>query len=355
MHESYMRYITDVLTGLLAADSPSGFTRKAADYAMEQFQLLGYQPYLTNKGGVFCEIGGNANSTEGGLLLSAHIDTLGAMVRQIKGNGRLLLKAIGGLDASNTETETVRVYTRDGKVYGGTIQLANASAHVNSAMHNTARNFDNVEVVLDEDVKNADDTVALGIETGCYVCVDPRTTITPTGYIKSRFLDDKLSAAILLGVAKWIRDENICLSRKVFMHFTVFEEIGHGASGTMPQGVTEIFGVDMGCVGDGLSCTEKDVSICAADSAGPYDYNINCKLISLAKKHGLSYAVDVYPYYSSDCSAAVRSFDVRQALIGAGVYASHGYERSHLSGVENTFALLCAYLKDHEDNSVNAD
>lgn len=346
MNEAYIPYITEVLRGLLAADSPSGFTHQAAEYAMEQFRALGYTPKLTNKGGVFCEIGGNENSPAGGILLSAHIDTLGAMVRQIKGNGRLLLKAIGGLSPSNSETESVKVYTRDGRVYEGTIQLANASAHVNASAGNTVRTFDNVEVVLDEDVKNAEDTAALGIEVGCYVCVNPKTVITEKGYIKSRFLDDKLSAAILLGIAKWVRDEKIALPRKVYMHFTVYEEIGHGASATMPAGVTEIFGVDMGCVGDGLSCTEKDVSICAADSSGPYDYDINCRLIALAKKLGLSYAVDVYPYYSSDCSTAVQTFDVRQALIGAGVYASHGYERSHLDGVRNTFALLCAYLQD---------
>ena len=133
------------------------------------------------------------------------------------------------------------------------------------------------------------------------------------------------------------------------MHFTVYEEIGHGAAGIMPEGVNEILGVDMGCVGDGLECTERDVSICAADSAGPYDYDINCRLIALAKENALSYAVDVYPHYSSDCTVAVHCFDVRQALIGAGVYASHGYERSHLEGVKNTFALLCAYLQDTKE------
>lgn len=346
MYEAYMPYVTEVLREILAKDSPSGFTRQAADYAMEQFRALGYTPKLTNKGGVFCEIGGDENREKGGLLLSAHIDTLGAMVRQIKSNGRLLLKAIGGLNANNAETEVVRIYTRDGRVYTGNIQLANASAHVNASSETVSRNFDNVEVVLDEDVKTAEETKALGIEVGCYVCVDPQTVITESGYIKSRFLDDKLSAAILLGVAKWIKEEKIELPRKVYMHFTVYEEIGHGAAGIMPEGVNEILGVDMGCVGDGLECTERDVSICAADSAGPYDYDINCRLIALAKENELSYAVDVYPHYSSDCSVAVRCFDVRQALIGAGVYASHGYERSHLDGAKNTFSLLCAYLQD---------
>lgn len=349
MYEAYMPYVTEVLRGILAKDSPSGFTRQAADYTIEQLRALGYEPKLTNKGGVFCEIGGAENSEKGGLLLSAHIDTLGAMVQQIKGNGRLQLKNIGGLMASNVETEFAKVYTRDGRTYEGTIQLANASAHVNGAVGSTVRTFDNVELVLDEDVKSAEDTKALGIEVGCYVCVNPKTVITESGYIKSRFLDDKLSAAILLGIAKWIKEEKIELPRKVYMHFTVYEEIGHGAAGIRPDGVNEILGVDMGCVGDGLACTEKDVSICAADSAGPYDYDINCRLIALAKENELSYAVDVYPHYSSDCTVAVHCFDVRQALIGAGVYASHGYERSHLEGVKNTFALLCAYLQDTKE------
>lgn len=233
----------------------------------------------------------------------------------------------------------------DGRTCCGTLQLCNPSLHVNKEAASQERNWDTVEVVLDENVQSDKDTAALGIENGCYVCVCPRSVITPSGYIKSRFLDDKLSAAILLGAAH----ELACgrkTAKEAYMHFTVYEEVGHGASGICPEGVEEILGVDMGCVGDGLSCDERKVSICALDSSGPYNYAMTCRLKELAVKHGLGYAVDVYPYYGSDCSAAVRCSDIRHALIGAGVYASHGYERSHTEGVKNTYDLLTAYLCD---------
>lgn len=341
MNKKYLDYTLDVMKRLLACDSPTGFTRQAAEFCINEFRALGYEPKLTVKGGVFCDLGGGEK--ENGLLLSAHIDTLGAMVHSVKSNGRL--KMVGdGLNANNIETETVRVYARDGKAYSGTVQLNNASVHVNKEYSTAARTFDSMEVLLDCDVSTAEEVKALGIGTGCFICADPRTVVTEGGYIKSRFLDDKLSAAIILGLAKHLKDEGITPERRVYAHFTVYEEIGHGAAGMMPQGVTEILGIDMGCVGEGITCTEKEVSICAKDGSGPYNYDMVNKLIALAEKNSLGYAVDIYPYYSSDCSVAVKIYDVRHALIGPGVYASHGYERSHVDGVTNTFELAKAYV-----------
>ena len=202
-----------------------------------------------------------------------------------------------------------------------------------------------MEIVLDEDVRSAADTRALGIEVGDIVCFDPRTKRTASGYLKSRFLDDKLSVGILLGFAKYLADNKITPARKVYAHITVYEEVGHGGSGSLPAGVTEAISVDMGCVGDGLQCTEKQVSICAKDSGGPYSYDVVGKLIDAAKKTGADYAVDVYPHYGSDVEATLRSgADIRHGLIGAGVYASHGYERSHIDGVYNSIKVLCGYL-----------
>jgi putative aminopeptidase FrvX len=249
------------------------------------------------------------------------------------------------MKADNGETENVRVYTRDGKVYEGTLQLCNPSIHVNGAYSDTKRSFDTTEVVLDEDVSSAKDTRDLGIEVGDVVCFDPRTRVTKTEYIKSRFLDDKLSVGILLGYAKYVKDEGIKLPRPVFVNVTVYEEVGHGGSASIPAGITEAISVDMGCVGDGLSCTEKKVSICAKDSGGPYSYEVVSKLIDAAKKTGADYAVDVYPFYGSDVEATLRAgHDIRHGLIGAGVYASHGYERSHVDGVHNTLKVLEGYL-----------
>ena len=341
--QNYAEYAWEMTETLLSIDSPSGFTDRAAAWVKEKFESLGFTANITTKGGVLIDLGGEKE--DDALLLEAHADTLGAMVAQIKGNGRLRLSPLGGMSANNGEAENVWVYTRGGKVIDGTCQLCNASVHVNGEYSNAKRSFDTVEIVLDEDVKSADDAKALGIEVGDIVCFEPRTRRTPSGYLKSRFLDDKLSVGILLGFAKYLSENEITPSRRTYVHVTVYEEVGHGGSASVPAGVTEAISVDMGCVGDGLNCTEKQVSICAKDSGGPYSYEVVGKLIDAAKKTGADYAVDVYPYYGSDVEATLRSgVDIRHGLIGAGVYASHGYERSHMDGIMNTLKVLCGYL-----------
>ena len=328
---------------LLAIDSPSGFTGKAAQWVKEAFEALGFTAHITTKGGVLADLGG-ANENDA-LLLEAHADTLGGMVAQIKGDGRLKLTNLGGMRAENAEAENVRVYTREGKIIEGTCQLCNASVHVNGSYGDAKRSWDTVEIVLDEDVHSADDTRKLGIEVGDIVCFDPRTRRTASGYLKSRFLDDKLSVGILLGFAQYLHDNNLTPARKTYVHVTVYEEVGHGGCASVPAGVTEAISVDMGCVGDGLSCTERQVSICAKDSGGPYSYEVVGKLIAAAKKAEADYAMDVYPHYGSDVEATLSAgYDLRHGLIGPGVYASHGYERSHIDGVYNTLKLLCGYL-----------
>lgn len=342
--KNYADYAVKKAVELLKIDSPTGFTKNAAIWVKDVFETLGFASHFTEKGGVLVDLGGK--DEKNALLLEAHTDTLGGMAAEIKGNGRLRLTALGGLHAENTETENVRVYTRNGKVYEGTLQLCNASVHVNGEYGEKKRSFDTTEVVLDEPVSSAEETRALGIEVGDIVCFDPRTRVTASGYIKSRFLDDKLSVGILLGFAKYLKDHSAALARRVYVHVTVYEEVGHGGSASVPQGVTEAISVDMGCVGDGLQCTERQVSICAKDSGGPYSYEVVGKLIDAAKKEGADYAVDVYPHYGSDVEATLHSgADVRHGLIGAGVYASHGYERSHVDGVENTLKVLKGYAE----------
>ena len=339
----YAEYAWEKTETLLSIDSPSGYTAKAAAWVKEAFEKLGFSAYITAKGGVLADLGGR--NREDGLLLEAHADTLGGMVAEVKGNGRLRLTALGGMNANNGEAENVWVYTRGGKVIDGTLQLCNASVHVNGDYSTAKRSFDTMEVVLDEDVHTAADTRALGIEVGDIVCFEPRTRRTASGYLKSRFLDDKLSVGILLGFAKYLSDNSITPERRTWVHITVYEEVGHGGSASVPAGITEAISVDMGCVGDGLKCTEKQVSICAKDSGGPYSYEVVGKLIDAAKKTGADHAVDVYPYYGSDVEATLRGgVDIRHGLIGAGVYASHGYERSHMDGVYNTLKVLSGYL-----------
>ena len=339
----YADYAWEMTEKLLAIDSPSGYTAKAAAWVRDEFAKLGFDAHITTKGGVIIDLGGeDAND---GLLLEAHADTLGAMVCQIKGDGRLKMTSLGGMNPNNAETENVRVYTRSGKVIEGTCQLSNASVHVNGDYSSAKRDWNSVEIVLDEDVSSSKEARELGIEVGDIVCFDPRTRRTASGYLKSRFLDDKLSVGILFGFAKYLKDNNITPTRRVYCHVTVYEEVGHGGCASVPAGVTEAISVDMGCVGAGLQCTEKQVSICAKDSGGPYNYEVVGKLIDAAKKTGADYAVDVYPFYGSDVEATLRSgHDIRHGLIGAGVYASHGYERSHIEGVLNSLKVLCGYL-----------
>lgn len=341
MDKKYVDYAVEKTLDLLKIDSPSGFTVKAVDFVAEEFKKLGYTSVITQKGGVLVDLGGYDNA----LLLEAHTDTLGAMVKEIKSSGRLVLTPLGGMNANNGEAENVRIYTRSGKIYEGTLQLVDASVHVNGDYSKTERSFDTTEVVIDEDVKTAADARKLGIEVGDIVCFDPRSHVTSSGYIKSRFLDDKLSVGILLGFAKYLSDNKITPPRHTYIHVTVYEEVGHGGSASVPQGVTEAISVDMGCVGKGVTCTEKQVSICAKDSGGPYNYEVVGKLIEAAKKENADYAVDVYPHYGSDVEATLRAgYDVRHGLIGAGVYASHGYERSHIDGVKNVLLVLKGYL-----------
>ena len=344
MDNKYLDYMIEQTTAVLAIDSPTGYTARAAEYIMAEYERLGYHPVQTVKGGVLVDLGGE--DAEDAILIEAHMDTLGGMVCKVKDNGNLALTPLGGMNPNNGETENCRIYTRDGQIYEGTFQLDNASIHVNGEYSETKRLFDGMEVVIDEEVGSAAETRALGIAIGDIVAFEPRTRVTKSGYIKSRFLDDKLSVGILLGQARYLSEENITTHRKVYHHITVYEEVGHGACGTVPEGVTEILSVDMGCVGDGLDCKETQVSICAKDSNGPYNYDVVSGLVNAAKAYNIDYAIDVYPHYGSDADAALKAgYDVKHGLIGAGVYASHGYERSHKKGVQATFDLLNAYVK----------
>ena len=335
---TYTKYITDELKALTSIPSPSGFTKEVTTYVHKCLTDMGYEPYYSNKGNVHVTLGGEGNP----LVLAAHLDTLGAMVRAIKDNGRLRPTTLGGHQWATADGDNCTVHTRDGKVYTGVVLNNEPSAHV--ADEKVERIEANMEILLDENVDSKEATKALGIQVGDIIAMDPRTTVTESGYIKSRFLDDKLSAAILLGLAKMVKDRACTLNRKVSLLFTVYEEVGHGGC-VVPEDTKEMLSVDMGCVGGDLECTERMVSICAKDSGGPYNYEVTSALIATAKEENLDFAIDVYPHYCSDVEATLKSgYDIRHGLIGPGVYASHNYERSHVDGVKNTLALLNAYV-----------
>ena len=270
-------YILEQLLTLTSIPSPSGYTQRISDHVMGILHDLGYQPERSNKGNVMVNLGGAGNP----LVLSAHLDTLGAMVRKIKDNGRLRPTSVGWHQWDTCDGENCTVHTRDGRTYTGVVLNTDPSSHV--ADKKKPKTEHHMEILLDENVHSKKGVKKLGIRNGDFIAMDPRTVITQSGYIKSRFLDDKLSAAILLGLAKAVRSGEITLSRKVTLLFTVYEEVGHGAS-CLPSDTKEIISVDMGCVGDGLDCTEHMVSICAKDSFGPYDYELTSGLAALAEE-----------------------------------------------------------------------
>lgn len=339
--EKYLNYAIEQIVKLCQTPSPSGYTKRAQAYLIEELAFLGYAPRVTNKGSVLVNIGGEGH----GLVLAAHVDTLGLMVRSIKSNGRLRFTQIGGFPGNYVETENCTVMTRDGREYSGTVQIVNPAAHVRKDISDTKRDDLNMEIVLDAKVSKKEDVQALGISTGDFVALDPRTVVTESGFIKSRHLDDKASSGILLALAKYVKEEKILLNRNVWLLFTMYEEVGHGGASGYPEGISEILSVDMGVVGDDLETDEYKVSICAKDSRGPYDYDMTTRLIELAKKANLQYAVDIYPFYGSDADVALESgHDFKHALIGPGVAASHGYERTHAEGLLNTLMLIREYM-----------
>lgn len=335
------RYAIDQTMSLLSIPSPTGYTREVAGYLMHTLKDMGFSPVMLRKGGVVCPLGGEGRP----LALAAHVDTLGLMVSAVKPDGRLSFTPLGGPSMQALETENVTVITRDGRRYTGVVALKNASKHVNRELDAEKRDDTTLEILLDEETASREETARLGVATGDIVALDPRARVTPSGFIRSRFLDDKLSAGMLLALAKGVAEGAVRLARKTTLFFSVYEEVGHGASCGLPADTQDLLVVDMGCVGEGLACREQQVSICVKDSSGPYDYDMTGELIALAKAQGIDYAADVYPAYGSDAAAALRAGgDLRFALIGAGVYASHGYERSHRKGVENTLRLLEAYV-----------
>ena len=325
---------------ILAIPSPSGYTKNVIDYLVKLCEKENFQYERQNNGSLVVTIKGESNYTIG---LGAHVDTLGAMVSAINGDGTLKFDTIGGPSLPTYDGEYCQVITRDGKTYSGTFLCRAQAVHVHKNARNMERNTDTMHVRLDELVHNKQDVKNLGIANGDYIALDPKTTVTESGYIKSRFLDDKLSVAIIFELLKQLKEENITPKYTLKVIISTYEEVGFGSS-YIPQ-VNEMLAVDMGCVGEHLEGSEEKVSICAKDSAGPYNYDMNTKLINLAKELKLDYAVDVFPYYSSDVSAALRAGNnIKGALIGSGVAASHGMERTHLKGIINTYELLKAYI-----------
>jgi len=328
---------------LVSIPSPSGYTDEVISWVEGRMQELGVETKRNYKGGLIATIEGADSSRQ--RMLTAHVDTLGAMVKEIKSDGRLRLSLIGGFRFNAIEGEYCEIITGDGKRFTGTILLHQTSVHVYKNNGEIKRDEQNMEVRLDERVSNAEDVKNLGIRVGDFTSFDPRVQLTESGFIKSRHLDDKASVALLLANIKKLKEDNKTLPHTTHFLISNNEEIGYGGNSNIPEETVEYIAVDMGALGDGQSSDEYTVSICAKDSSGPYHYRLREHLVSLAEEHHIEYKLDIYPYYGSDASAAIRAgVDVRHALIGPGIDASHAYERTHEDSMLHTAHLIYRYL-----------
>lgn len=334
----------NLLKELVGIPSPSGNTNEVITYVEKFLNELKVETKRNRKGGLIAILPGKDRQNH--RMLTAHVDTLGAIVKEIKPSGRLKLDLIGGFKYNSIEGEYCEIETSSGKKFTGTILMHQTSVHVYKDAGKAERNQDNMEVRLDEKVHSANEVRALGIEVGDFVSFDPRVQITEAGYIKSRHLDDKASVAILLQLIKQVKSENIELPYTTHFLISNNEEIGYGGNSNITPETAEYLAVDMGAMGDGQSTDEYTVSICVKDASGPYHYELRKRLTQLAIDNEIGYKLDIYPFYGSDASAAIRSgHDIIHGLIGPGIDSSHAFERTHKDSIENTAKLLYHYVQ----------
>ncbi|MED1863475.1 M42 family metallopeptidase [Fictibacillus nanhaiensis] len=336
--------IVSYIKELVHIPSPSGNTEAAIEFMKSFFEKNQVSFKTTNKGAVIATILGEDDSKH--RLLTAHVDTLGAMVKEIKSDGRLKLDLIGGFYWNTIEGEYCTIHTNSGKTFSGTIMMHQTAAHVYKGMNELKRNEKNMVVRVDEEFHTKKDVEEAGISVGDFVSFHPRFEQMDSGFIKSRHLDDKASVAILMHVIKQIKLNSIKLPYTTHFLISNNEEIGYGGNSNIPTETVEYLAVDMGAIGDGQATDEFTVSICAKDSGGPYHYGLRKHLVDLAQKHNIGYKVDIYPYYGSDATAAIRAgADIMHGLVGPGIDASHAFERTHIKSLKNTAELIYAYLK----------
>jgi putative aminopeptidase FrvX len=339
-------YLLSFLSGLLNTPSPTGFSERAIAFTEQALMTFpGLSFTHTRKGALVVTWEGEKSDAP--RALTAHADTLGAMVKQVKSNGRLLMTKIGGYAWNTVEGEGCLVHTNAGKLVRGSMLFEMASVHVHgSKVNETKREDENMEVRLDARTTSQEETEALGVRVGDFITVDPRVEIT-SGFVRSRHLDDKACVACLVAAVKAIHDSGLKPAQTTYLLISNYEEVGHGAATGIPTEVTELISVDMAAVGEGQVSDEFHTTLCVKDSGGPYHHGLSQKLRQLADKYNIVYKVDVYPYYGSDGEAFWRAGgNVAVALIGPGVDASHNYERTHLEALLATTQWVLAYLLD---------
>lgn len=334
----------EFLVGLLNTPSPTGDTKRGMSYIQESFGPLPFEMNLTPKGMLVGTWPGQMNDHP--RALTAHVDTLGGMVGEIKSNGRLRVSQLGGWEWTSVEGEGVTIFTGNGQTYRGSFLPTTASVHAHSRKEReTESDYKKMEVRIDARTKSAQETRALGIRVGDFIAFDPRVEVSEAGFIRSRHLDDKASIATIYGALEAINRAGLKPRQDTTIHISNYEEVGHGAAAGMPQNLVDLVAIDMAVVAPIQTSDEYSVTICAKDSRGPYHVDLRRELEKLAEEEGIAYHTDIYHFYGSDGEAYWRAGgDVRVALIGPGVDASHHYERTHRDSLEETAKLIVAYL-----------
>ncbi len=341
--EINLDYLTKTLIDLLNTPSPTGDTEWAISFVQQEFEAMQVPTRRTRKGALLADLKGI--SPDRPRAITAHVDTLGAMVSKIKSSGRLQMTALNGVMWPTVESEGVTIATRSGRRIRGSIVFVNGAAHVNKDAQTAGRTADNLEIRLDERTSSAEESRLLGIEVGDFVYFDTRTEHSQSGFIKSRFLDDKASVACVLAAVKAIKDGGVTAAKDTTLLISNYEEVGHGGMDGLPQDVAELVVVDMACIGEGLSGREFNCTLCVKDSSGPYSKELSDRIRVMAENRGIDLKTDVYPFYGSDGSAYWRAGGQAQVtLIGPGVDTSHGYERTHTDALHDTAQLIAEYL-----------
>ncbi|MBE6695889.1 MAG: M42 family metallopeptidase [Ruminococcaceae bacterium] len=337
-------YLLACFKDLVEAPSPSGYCEKLRPVIERYASELGFSITYDNKDTPYLWVDGEDNSKT--VMLSAHADTVGLVVYNIDGDGKIRINPIGGINRATLDGESVTIHTRDGKEYTGLILCRSHSTHAFLDALTMERSTENLIVILDERVSTKAEVEALGIRRGDYISVDPRCQITENGFVKSRFIDDKAAIACCFSALKYMKEHDLRPKYRTLFSFPYWEEMEIGAA-YLPKEVSEFVAVDIGLISPNTSGNEYSVSICAKDAQLLYDYELTNRLISYAEKAECDYAVDVYLRYGSDANAARKAGnDVRAALFGMAVYGSHGMERTHIDGLCNTANLLLAYVLD---------
>ena len=334
-------FIISCFKDLVNTPSPVGYYVRMNPVIERYAAMFGYQVTYDNRSTPYITIDGQDNSKT--VLIGAHLDTIGMVVRRIDPDGMIRVRQTGGVNYHSLEGETVTIHTRDGRAYTGLMTCQSHSVHVFDNARTLERDENTMMIILDEKVRTKAEVNALGIRHGDMISVDPRCQVTPNGYLKSRYIDDKAAVACCFTMLKYLTENGLKPQYRTILAFPYNEEIGLGGT-YVPSEVSEYVAVDIGLIGPDYDGDEFKVSICAKDNATPYDYELTTRLINIAERIGCDYAVDIFYRYGTDANAALKAGNnLKAGAFGMAVYCSHGMERTHIDGLNNTTDLLIGY------------